>query len=61
MQFFNWSVSHDAAVTFLIGNESFYSDVPKFLQCEQQEFAAGRLSPKCFDTFCTKCHNEVVL
>ena len=55
-RFFNWSMTHNAAVTFLIsGGAAFYSDMPRFLQCEQQQLAAGVLSPRCFDAYCTKC------
>ena len=29
---------------------------PIVLQCEQRQLAAGVLSAKCFDAYCTKCH-----
>jgi hypothetical protein len=57
--FFQWSVSHDAAVTFLIsGGSIFYSDLPKFLQCQQKQFQAGALDSACFSAYCTKCRES---
>ena len=29
---------------------------PIVLRCEQRQLAAGVLSAKCFDAYCTKCH-----
>ena len=49
-------MAHDAAVAFL---SAFYSDMPAFLQCEQRQFASGELTPRCFDSYCTKCKQDV--
>ena len=58
-RFLQWSVAHDAAVTFLITEGSaFYSDTPAFLQCEQRQFASGELTPACFGAYCTRCKQD---
>ena len=47
-RFFNWSASHDTAVTFLIsGGAKFFSSVPEFLSCEQKQLASGTLTSAC--------------
>ena len=49
-RFFNWSASHDTAVTFLIsGGAKFFSSVPEFLSCEQKQLASGELTSACKD------------
>ena len=54
-RFFDWSVQHDAAVTFLISDPTFYSDMSGFLRCEQREFSINKLDAQCFQSFCMRC------
>jgi len=52
--FFEWSEQHDTAVTFLISNGSYYSSVPRFLECEQRELTSGNLSQACLQRYCLR-------